>query len=134
MSKQTLDFVMDTFDMSCDQCDTMFQSFPDAKRHYLREHSEPKGYIKCCGKKMRSLTTIEEHIQGHKNPESLKYGAITMSKQINDFQSFLTNAFYRLLLDVQFVTSYSQSKKTSKRMFDDTVCLQHVKYVVGKIF
>lgn len=72
MSQETLEYVMDHFDMSCDQCETMFESFPDAKRHYLREHSEPKGYIKCCGKKIRSLTTIEEHIQGHKNPNSLK--------------------------------------------------------------
>lgn len=72
MSQQVLDYVMDHFDMSCDQCNAMFESFADAKRHYLREHSEPKGYIKCCGKKMRTLTIIEEHIQGHKNPQSLK--------------------------------------------------------------
>lgn len=73
MSPQILSYVMDHFDMSCDQCDAMFQSFPDAKRHYMSEHSEPKGWIKCCGKKMRSLTTIEEHIEGHQNPQSLKY-------------------------------------------------------------
>lgn len=72
MSQEILDYVMEHFDMSCDCCDAMFQSFPEAKRHYLSEHSEPKGYIKCCGKKMRSLTAIEEHIQGHKNPDSLK--------------------------------------------------------------
>lgn len=72
MSQELLEYVMDHFDMSCDHCETMFESFSDAKRHYLREHSEPKGYIKCCGKKMRSLTNIEEHIEGHKNPNSLK--------------------------------------------------------------
>lgn len=55
MSQQTLDYVVAHFDMSCDQCDVMFESFPHAKRHYLSEHSEPKGYLKCCSKKMRSL-------------------------------------------------------------------------------
>lgn len=73
MSQQILDYVMAYFDMSCDQCDTTFQSFPDAKRHYLREHSEPKGYLKCCGKKLRTLTFIEEHIQWHQNPQIMRY-------------------------------------------------------------
>lgn len=72
MSQQQLDYVVTHFDMSCDQCDVMFDSFTHAKRHYLSEHSEPKGYIKCCSKKMKSLVKIDEHIQWHKNPESLR--------------------------------------------------------------
>lgn len=72
MSQQQLDYVINHFDMSCDQCDVMFDSYPHAKRHYLSEHSEPKGYIKCCNKKMKSLAAIDDHIQWHKNPESLR--------------------------------------------------------------
>lgn len=72
MSQQTLDYVIAHFDMSCDQCDVMFESFPHAKRHYLSKHGEPKGYLKCCSKKMRSLGAIDDHIHWHKNPESLR--------------------------------------------------------------
>lgn len=60
---------MENFDMSCDNCEAMFTSFADAKRHYLVEHGEPKGFIKCCNKKMNSLVDIEEHIEWHNNPE-----------------------------------------------------------------
>lgn len=72
MSQQQQDYMLAYFDMSCDLCDIMFESFPHAKRHYLSTH-ETKGYIKCCNKKMRTLLAINDHIQWHKNPESLKY-------------------------------------------------------------
>lgn len=61
-----------TFDMSCDQCDKIFDTFFTAKRHYLSEHKEPKGYVKCCGMKFKSLLAIDKHIDWHKNPESFK--------------------------------------------------------------
>lgn len=72
MSQQMYDYVISHFDMSCDQCEAMFESFPHARRHYLSDHGDSKGYIKCCSKKMKSLTAIDEHIQWHKNPESLR--------------------------------------------------------------
>lgn len=72
MSEQMAEYVLTHFDMSCDVCDVMFESFSHAKRHYLSEHGDAKGYIKCCSKKMRTLAAIDEHVQWHKNPETLK--------------------------------------------------------------
>lgn len=71
MSQQQHDYMLAHMDMACDQCDEMFESFSHAKRHYLSAH-ETKGYIKCCNKKMRTLLAIDDHIQWHKNPESLR--------------------------------------------------------------
>lgn len=67
-----LDFVIENFDMSCDKCDAMFESYAHARRHYLSEHGNPKGYLKCCNKKMRTLAAIDDHIQWHENPEILR--------------------------------------------------------------
>lgn len=72
MSDEMAEYVLTHFDMSCDQCDMMFESFLHAKRHYLSEHGDGKGYIKCCSKKMKTLAAIDDHVQWHKNPEILK--------------------------------------------------------------
>lgn len=72
MSQEMVEYVQYNFDMSCDRCDEIFESLPHAIRHYSSEHSEPKGYIKCCNKKFRTLATIDDHIHWHKNPESWK--------------------------------------------------------------
>lgn len=72
MSSEAVAFIAQTFDMTCDQCEVMFESFFMAKRHYLSEHNEPKGYLKCCGLKFKSMLAIDKHIDWHKNPETLK--------------------------------------------------------------
>lgn len=65
-------FIAENFDMKCDQCDEKFSTFDDARRHYKECHNEEKGWIKCCGKKLRSLLLIRDHIKKHLNPEQFK--------------------------------------------------------------
>lgn len=72
MSTQMSDYVRTHFDMSCDQCDDMFESFQEARKHYILAHGETRGYIKCCGIKLKSLLTVSEHVDMHLNPERLK--------------------------------------------------------------
>lgn len=67
-----IEFVNTAFDMNCEQCETVFVSFQDAKMHYLTEHNEPRGYLRCCGVKMKSLLIIAEHIDMHNNPDRMK--------------------------------------------------------------
>lgn len=61
-------FIKDNFDMSCDQCDTVFTSFYDARCHYKEFHNVNKGYIKCCKIKLRKLCAVTNHIESHLNP------------------------------------------------------------------
>lgn len=61
-------FIADNFDMSCDQCDTVFTSFYDARCHYKEFHNVNKGYIKCCKIKLRKLCAVTNHIESHLNP------------------------------------------------------------------
>lgn len=72
MTLQMAEYVSANFDMACDQCDNMFESFQDAKRHYLTVHNDSRGYIKCCNIKLRNLLSIDEHINMHQNPEQMK--------------------------------------------------------------
>lgn len=66
-------FIAENFDMKCDQCEEKkFITFDDARRHYKECHNEDKGWIKCCGKKLRSLLLIRDHIKKHLNPEQFK--------------------------------------------------------------
>lgn len=66
-------FIADNFDMSCDLCDATFIAFHDARRHYKECHNEEKGWIKCCGTKLRLLSLVRDHIKKHLNPELFKY-------------------------------------------------------------
>lgn len=66
-------FIAENFDMTCDQCDTKFTAFHDAQRHYKDAHSEDNGWIKCCGKKLKKLAHVRDHINTHFNPDFFKY-------------------------------------------------------------
>lgn len=65
-------FMADNFDMSCDQCDSVFDSFRDARSHYRENHDEKKGYIKCCSTKLRELWSVVDHINSHLNPSKFQ--------------------------------------------------------------
>lgn len=55
-------------DMTCDFCETKFQSFKKAQRHYEVEHNnQPKGYVKCCGLKLTQSEMFYSHIVWHLN-------------------------------------------------------------------
>lgn len=57
------------FDLNCDECKTEFKGLNDAQVHYLNEHNNSRGYIKCCNMKLREEHMIKEHIAYHKNPK-----------------------------------------------------------------
>lgn len=67
-TQELQEFVSSNFNMACDICETIFDSLTHAKSHYLNDHDEPKGYLKCCDIKLRSLREVEEHVDWHKNP------------------------------------------------------------------
>lgn len=72
MSAQTLEYVQANFDMACDHCEMIFESLHDAKKHYILAHQEPRGYLKCCGIKLKTLLMISEHIDMHVDPERMR--------------------------------------------------------------
>lgn len=65
-------FIAENFDMSCDQCDSVFNSFGDARHHYRENHNEKKGYIKCCRMKLREMWIVVDHINSHLNPSKFQ--------------------------------------------------------------
>lgn len=64
--------IPDFFDMSCDLCSEICVSIEQARDHYLNEHNEPKGYIKCCKTKFFAVGRVKEHIEFHINPDRFK--------------------------------------------------------------
>lgn len=60
------------FDMKCDHCPKVFESFEEAKSHYASEHRNPQGYIRCCGLKIKFRYKVKEHLKRHLDPDSLK--------------------------------------------------------------
>lgn len=72
-SDEEFKFMIENFDMKCDQCDAIFKSFDEARSHYKQFHGEENGYIKCCGHKFKRTWVIRDHIKTHLDPESFKY-------------------------------------------------------------
>lgn len=72
-SEMYYQFIADNFDMTCDQCDAKFTAFHDARQHYKDKHKEENGWIKCCGKKLRKLWMVRDHINTHLFNETSKY-------------------------------------------------------------
>lgn len=72
-NKVYLKFIADNFDMSCELCENKsFTTLSTAHRHYKAFHNLPHGYVRCCGKRLRSPKAITEHINRHFNPETFK--------------------------------------------------------------
>lgn len=65
--------IPDYFDMSCDECPTIMKSFKHAISHYLEEHQIVKGYVKCCGKKLKAPSIVRDHIEFHQNLNIFRY-------------------------------------------------------------
>lgn len=72
MGKDAEEYIAKHFDKSCDNCDIMLESFQHARTHYLLEHGDAKGYLKCCDIRLRTITTITEHIEFHQDPDKMK--------------------------------------------------------------
>lgn len=65
-------FMAENFDMTCDKCSTIFTTLDEARTHYKEFHNDDKGYIKCCGTKLRHTWQIRDHVKSHLNPDSFK--------------------------------------------------------------
>lgn len=53
------------FDLTCDCCSKIFKSYEESRAHYLKEHNNSKGYIKCCGHKLQFRFQIVAHLNRH---------------------------------------------------------------------
>lgn len=60
------------FDMSCDCCKKIFESLDEARKHYSTKHNNPRGYIKCCGRRMFYRCQVVQHITRHLDPDKFK--------------------------------------------------------------
>lgn len=69
VSFEERDAIWQNFDRHCDDCSTEFESLTEAQVHYLNEHNNGRGYVKCCNMKLREDMMIKEHIAYHKNPD-----------------------------------------------------------------
>lgn len=69
-TKETELIIPSYFDMSCDQCEEIFQSLVDARTHYVSSHNYFNGYVKCCSKRFKTRGHIVDHIQWHQNPNA----------------------------------------------------------------
>lgn len=72
LDEKYMRFISDNFDMTCDLCETTFDSFFDARKHYKDVHDVSKGHIKCCATKLPSFWMVIDHINMHLNPNSMK--------------------------------------------------------------
>lgn len=108
---QFVKFIAENFDMKCDHCDTVFDGFYDARRHY-RQHHNDKGYLKCCNMKLRELCRVRDHIKSHLDPECFKCDACG--------KSFSTGMMlaqhkrrHKMTLNKRFTTKYQFPKTTT---------------------
>lgn len=61
------------FDMSCDGCSIVFESLDEARVHYSSEHSNSRGYLKCCGRRLFYRCQVVQHVARHLDPDKFKY-------------------------------------------------------------
>lgn len=65
-------FMVENFDLKCEQCEYIFSTFRDAKNHYKEKHNEINGYLKCCSIKLKKNVFVRDHIKSHLNPDIFK--------------------------------------------------------------
>lgn len=63
----------DYFQMNCDLCLHQFNSWNDARTHYLDRHNILKPYLRCCNRKFFLRSRIIEHIIWHVDPSAFQY-------------------------------------------------------------
>lgn len=79
ISNKTIDdefikFMAENFDMKCDRCDNVFNTFRDMKHHHRVSHGDDNGYVKCksCDTKLNKFHLLRDHVKTHLNPECFK--------------------------------------------------------------
>lgn len=78
---------MHLFDMSCDCCSKIFESLEEARPHYATDHNNPRGYIKCCGRRMFYRCQVVQHVTRHLDPDQFKYDVyiLEIAPQFNSY-------------------------------------------------
>lgn len=73
--QRTLNEYRHLFDMNCDYCSKPFETLKEARKHYLAEHNNRRGYIKAKSnnKRMFFRHNVLEHIELQFNPDKYKY-------------------------------------------------------------
>lgn len=61
------------FQMNCDLCQKHFESWSDARTHYLDRHNILKPFLRCCNRKFFLRSRIIEHIVWHVDPTAFQY-------------------------------------------------------------
>lgn len=81
------------FDQKCELCGAQIDSFEMAKVHYLSEHENPDGYLRCCGNKIINKLEALDHIQWHIDPDIFRF-------KYSTFFYLWTYFFFGLISDV----------------------------------
>lgn len=69
----------DYFQMNCDLCMNRFDSWSDARSHYIDGHNVLKPFLRCCNRKYFSRSRIIEHIFWHVDPDSFWYVCVSVT-------------------------------------------------------
>lgn len=62
----------------CELCSAQIDTLEMAKVHYLSEHENPKGYLRCCGNKFMNKSETLDHIQYHIDPDIFRLKCSTI--------------------------------------------------------
>lgn len=69
--KDTVD-IPEYFDMTCSKCPAIFESFQEARDHYLDVHSFRSGFVRCCQLRLKTVGEVRDHIEWHSNPDRFR--------------------------------------------------------------
>lgn len=69
--------MIDFFQMNCDLCLYQFNSWNDARTHYMDKHNILKPFLRCCNRKFFLRSRIIEHVTWHVDPSSFQYVKFT---------------------------------------------------------
>lgn len=129
LTKQIAEFP--SSDLTCEFCETNFQSFGEAKRHYQTQHKNTHGYIKCCKRRLKTRAHIIEHIKWHLNPNTFK---CTKCQKIFDSQ---TNLRRHSILHEPEENRKFKCRKCNKKFLRKHLLTSHINIVhsqIGKPF
>lgn len=59
--------------LPCDLCEENVSNFQEMRVHFSNKHSHKKPHVKCCKNIFYKHSTLAEHIQWHRDPNTFKY-------------------------------------------------------------
>ncbi|XP_063701483.1 zinc finger protein 93-like [Culicoides brevitarsis] len=64
--------ITEFYEMTCDACQTLFESYPSLIRHCRKEHGSLRVWF-CCNSRLYTTTKLFEHANSHKNPNKCRH-------------------------------------------------------------